>query len=96
MSTKLSTSSPAIVNTLLAEVLSHYEFSFLERTKYFEVYSLYFENKSNCNGKLYLTTLTDNSLRLSISADDDDYTNSIDLFEFKGFGKIHDFLKLVL
>jgi hypothetical protein len=85
-----------IVNALLAEVLQSHSFNFVERTKYYEVYSLCFDNASNCTGQLFLTTLSDGSLRLSVSSTADSYIDAIDLFEFKAFDKIQAFLELVL
>lgn len=93
-----SNSSAAIEqNGLLAEVLSEYPFKLLKKGQFIEVYNLDFDNESNCQGRLLLRVLDDNkTLRLSICEIDDDIMDAIDLFEFKGFGKLHDFMKLVL
>lgn len=83
---------------LLAEVLSNYDFKLLKKERFKELYYLDYDNKSNCQGRLLLLVLNDNeTLRLSITEEDDiNEYHVIDLFEFKGFGKLHDFMKLVL
>lgn len=97
-----SNSSAAIEqNGLLAEVLENYDFKLLSKTKHSEVYYYDYNNTSNCQGRLLLRTLNDGSLKLSIcEVEDLEITvcefSTIDLFEFKGFGKLHDFMKLVV
>lgn len=91
-------SADIAVNPLLAEVLSEYNFTLLKKERFVELYKLDYDNSNNCQGRLLLRVLNDNqTLRLSITeTDDDNLFHIIDLFEFKGFGKIHDFMKLVL
>ena len=85
-------------NPMLAEVLSEYNFTLLKKERFVELYKVDYDNSNNCQGRLLLRVLNDNkTLRLSITeTDDDNLFHIIDLFEFKSFGKIHDFMKLVL
>lgn len=97
-SDEVTTSAKLLPNPLLAEVLSEYNFTLLKKERFVELYKLDYDNSNNCQGRLLLRVLNDNqTLRLSITeTDDDNLFHIIDLFEFKGFGKIHDFMKLVL
>lgn len=95
---ELTTSAPLAANPLLAEVLSNYDFKLLKKERFVELYYLDYDNENNCQGRLLLRVLSNNkTLRLSVmEADDINHYHIVDLFEFKGFGKIHDFMKLVI
>lgn len=84
------------IGNCLQEIISEYGFALLEKRAHVEIYSLDCSKSSDCEGLLLVRVLRDNSLRLSITeTDDTNLFHAVDLFEFRGFGKIHDFMKLI-
>lgn len=91
----ITTSAPTLANAMLAEVLSLYPFTLLSKDDFSELYQYDYNNSDNCQGKLLLRTIRNNSFRLSVTTIDDEYLyNEIDLCEFKNIVKLKKFMSL--
>ena len=92
---ELTTSATTHTNTMLVEVLSLYPFTLRAKDEFSELYQYDYNNSDNCQGKLLLRTLRNNSFRLSVTTiDDEDLYNEIDLCEFKNIVKLKKFMSL--
>lgn len=81
-------------NQALEAVLSKYEFEPVDLSG--NKWECVINNDSNCQSTIFLHLLTDEqTVRLSIASENDNYINSIDMFETTDMNKISQFMDLI-
>lgn len=92
---ELTTEAAIVGNTMLAAVLSEYDFKpyGVRGTKWQRLIN----NDSNCQSRIFLHLLNGKEVvRLSVADEDREYIDATDMFETKDMDKVRRFMELVI